>query len=511
MAVFWRERERKIIPRWRDSEAAPITGELDSSTLTARAEPFDDSFIDNRLRDWRNHKTISFAADLLSAAFVLNQFDVAADAAGFILKDKSGASTSVRDLANRVIRPGDLDKRHSSVALPERSHIYRRIHTIRKRLHKDPRNAIAWVDIALQYTLLDEGKLAARAMDIALYLGPTNRFVLRSAARLYIHQDDYGHAHHILREAPNVSSDPWLLAAEISAASIARRTSKLVKLGQKMVEGFSHSPIHVTELASALATLELKNGNSRGARKLFATALRSPTENSLAQAVWARKSIKTLEIDPQGFKTPRSFEAKAIKAFRSTSLSAALHETKGWLYDQPFSARPAQLGSFVAGLLEEYEEGLRIIDLGLIANPDNETLKFNRVFALASLNRAEQAQAALDDIDTSACADPAVAEVIKLANQGLIFYRLGLPDLGRFHYREALERAQGKQKLHIRVMAAIFFAREEILAGSPQAKVIKELVYREAKEDNSASTVAAIKHMETVEKQLFDAVHKNSK
>jgi tetratricopeptide (TPR) repeat protein len=511
VAVFLSERERKIIPRWRDSQATPTTGELNSSGPKPHPEIFDDSFLDQRLRDWQRNKTISFGADLLSAAFVLNKFSIATDAANFILKDSTDASAMVKDLAHRILNPNDYYKGRGSVMLPEREHIYRRIHSLKQRLHQEPRNAIVWVDLALQYTLLDERKRAARAMDIALYLAPTNRFVLRSAARLYIHHDDYGQAHHILREAPNVRRDPWLVAAEISAASIAQRTSKLIKHGEKMLGDFSHSPLHITELATALATLELVNGNTRGARKLFTTALDSPTENSFAQAVWARKRINSLEIDPRGFNIPRSFEARTIKAFRAGSLSTALHDAKGWLYDQPFSARPAQFGSFVAGILADYEESLRIIDLGLISNPDNELLQFNRIFALASLDRVEEAQTAINEIDISDSNDPTATEIHKMANQGLICFRQGLPDLGRFHYRLALEKAHGDQKRHLRVMAAIFYAREEILAGSPQAKDIKEMVYKEAKEDNSPATIAAIKHMETIENQVIARAQNHSR
>jgi len=62
----------------------------------------------------------------------------------------------------------------------------------------------------------------------------------------------------------------------------------------------------------------------------------------------------------------------------------------------------------------------------------------------------------------------------------LIYYRRGKSELGKEFYRQALAKAEGKAFESMRAMAAIYFAREEILAGSPNSSTILELAHREA-------------------------------
>src|SRR5437868_434116 len=152
-------------------------------------------------------------------------------------------------------------------------------------------------------------------MDVAVGLAPTNRFVLRSASRLYIHVGRKGKAHHILERAESTKYDPWLLSAEIAAASAAERTSKLVRSGERMIEDESIPIFQKNELGSAIATLELAHGKIKRARNLFRDALTAPTENTVAQADWAlrKKYMDALDVDLDRvrFATPRSFEASA--------------------------------------------------------------------------------------------------------------------------------------------------------------------------------------------------------
>ena len=156
------------------------------------------------------------------------------------------------------------------------------MHDVRRKLNAYPRNPILWTNLARLYTSLGVQDKATRAMRVALSLAPENRFILRAASRLCLHQGEPEEAHQILLRAPNLTADPWLLAAEIATASARGKTSRLVKTGRNLLESPRHSPFDLSELASALGTLEIMEGNRRAAHRLITVSLGKPTENSIA-------------------------------------------------------------------------------------------------------------------------------------------------------------------------------------------------------------------------------------
>jgi len=328
--------------------------------------------------------------------------------------------------------------------------------------------------------------------------------VLRAAARLYVHLGDYGFANYIVRDAETVGRDPWVVATEIVTATIAGRNSRLVKTGFKLLEDFSRAPAHVSELASALATLEFSHGNHRASRKLFRRALDSPNENSLAQARWAAEQLG-LDIEETRFHVPLAFEADAIQFYQLGDMKKAFHQAKAWLYDQPFSIQPAHLACFLSSVaLEEYQETLSLIELSERSNPGNLDLCYHKVFALASLNLVDEAQAELDEA-MKASSDTRY-QVLALANQGLIYYRRGAPDLGRDSYRQALLKAEGKAFEPMRAMAAIYYAREELLTRAPNSNLVLELAYREADGVSGGGVEVAFGRLCELEKELAKSI-----
>jgi hypothetical protein len=101
-------------------------------------------------------------------------------------------------------------------------------------------------------------------------------------------------------------------------------------------------------------------------------------------------------VDPASLELPRAFEARAWSEFYLGSWVRALRAGKRWLRDQPFSASPAVHASYVASVaLEDYEEGVRIANSGLLANPNDPTLLNNLSYSLANFGRLQEAEAAL--------------------------------------------------------------------------------------------------------------------
>lgn len=491
MGTFLEDKDRNIIPRLRSFEATLALGELDPVVAKDERVPQDRNSIASKLKAWRKNGTLSFAADLVAAAFVLGEREEAFEAAEFLLADVSQASPSAKVIARRILYPDEeRDRSHSSrLSLPHTDQIRENIRLIRARTRGEPRNAILWADLAREYALVGEvvGKKskAMRAMDIAVALGPTNRFILRSAARLYVHVGRADKTHYILRKATATRFDPWLLSAEIAVASAGNRTSNWVKNGQRMLSDTSLSLFQKNELASAVGMLELSHGKTKSARNLFRQALIEPTENTVAQVEWAhrKKHMSGLDLDlgivrPQ---TAYSFEATAWELFSASAWKKSLDQSLEWLRDQPFSTRPVMLASYLAlSVLEDYRYGEQITRIGLRANPTDATLLNNMAFVCASSGRLAEAEELFKSIKAEDIREVTQGMTI-IATAGLIAFRRGSTEEGRALYRQAMDLAKGQQYRKHRAVAAIYLAREEILARSPEAEKAVELANNETR------------------------------
>lgn len=476
MPAFLDQKDRKIIPRWRDFKTTASLGELQSTKQAVSPTSKPEDFLETKIRDWQKQRTASFASDLLGAAFVLGRQNEVRDAAEFILTKDSGATRAARSLATKVLGRTPPDDTSQLVTLNPRQ----RIHFLRTRLGDEPRNSLAWVDMAREYAILAMPDKAAFAMDIGTKLAPENRFILRSAARLHIHLDDPERAHHLLLKAESTPTDPWLVAAEIAISQLVKQPSKFIKRGRGMLSAGSYSPFHLTELASALATSEMDAGNVRNAKKLFRQALEKPTENSVAQVEWALTHSLGIELSPQHLLMPYSFEARALDAFYTGSWRQSLQESWAWLKDQPFSSRPAIHGSYVASVaLSDFEEGEQLTRLGLTANPHDFLLLNNLVFSLASMGKLEEAEETFAKINRAALSPS--NEVVWLATRGLLYYRGGQLQEGRALYQQAIEKARGEPFRRLRMMATIFWALQELHSNSFEAKEVKAFALDQSK------------------------------
>jgi len=287
----------------------------------------------------------------------------------------------------------------------------------------------------------------------------SNRFVARSAARFFVHLDDSERALKALSKA-QARNDPWLLAAHIAVSDIAGKTSGLMKTGKAMSTSGNFSDFSLAELRAAIATTEMGAGGDKRARRLFESALISPTENALAQVRWAEQQMQREIVDtPVAVK--RDYEAQARFYLSHQNWDAAGIEIKKWLRDEPFSTRPAIIGSFISSVIQEdYTSALLLIKEGLRANPEDVTLINNEAFCLASLNRVDEAIKALNRIPSDKI--HTVTDAIALnATLGLIQFRGGQPDEGRASYRRALELAGKRDVARSKALALAFFAREE--------------------------------------------------
>lgn len=462
MSGFEPNRQRRIVPRWREARLSLPTGELTPlPSGIAKPEALPEE-LGRRQEEWRQNHSVPFAADLAGVALTLGVPERAHDAAEFLLNEGvANTNPALATLANAV-----LGRLPPISILPTRTkeELSKAVHETRTRLRSEPRNGLLWVDLARHYTVLGQPASAATAMHRGLAIFPESRFVIRSAARFHIHTGDLDYASELLRRNPRTPHDPWLLAAEVAVASILGRSPKHIKQARSFVANEGLARRHITELAAALGTLDLGSGKRRDVRKLLRLSLEDPTDNALAQVRWIANVIPHLSIDPSLLSAPRTFEARALEHFSRQEWTATMNAAVEWFNDEPFSSRPARMATFVgAVLLEDYDASARLAHDALRASPKEQALRNNLVFALASAGRLEEA------IEEAGLADESKMEAplpwVWQATRGLLAFRAGYPDVGRSLYRATIA-ATMEHYLETAAFAAGFLAREEFMAGT---------------------------------------------
>lgn len=465
MAASVEDKARNVIPRWRDYKSTLLLQEL---SAFGNAKPIDFDTLTDLYGDWRRNPTVWHASDLLSAAIILARTAEIPDILQFLAAHPDSPAYT-RQVAERLLDRENIDKTERVAVISALEDVRKIISTSRSAAKQDPRNSVFWIDLARGYTILGLQEKACKAVTVALSLSPTNRFVLRSAARFYLHIRQALHAHRILRTAENTKYDPWLLAAEIAIASSVDASPRFALQGRKLLEQLG-AQLNTTELASALATLELSNGKNRKAKKLFEDALVVPNENSLAQAEWASGEISNLHVNAAEVDVPLNFEARAREYFTAGHFDSALTQATEWFVDQPFSSRPAALASYIgATFFDDHKGAIEIVKKSLAANPGDPVLLNNLAFSLASLDRTAEAENALSDINRS---DPDFSDITVTATKGLIEYRRGNVALGQEEYLHAIDLAQQAKNLDYLAQAMLYFAREELLSGSLDAEIV---------------------------------------
>ena len=460
--------KRTIVPRWRNSTVAATTGELAPLQVRpASTLPADEELL-RLIEEWQAHRSVAFASDLLAAGLVLDSVDreEVVDAGNYVISLGTQVPSAVTRLAKSV--RGSLDDyyelsdttgqyeivEHSRQAIRDQKH----------SLRVQPRNSMAWVDIARHYATLGENRKALSSMERASILDPDNRFVLRSAARLYIHLEDFERGYDVLRRSPAVRVDPWLRAAEIAIAGLMDKMPSRLGHTRRVLRASKLAPLHVSELATAVATFELNAGSTRSARYLFNLGLEDPTENAVAQANWASGHVSGISLLPNHFRLPRTYEARAIHHFEKLELAECLSECLNWLMDEPFSLRPVEIGTFAAIVgFEDYQNAIRLAKWGLQSHSDSFTLRNNLTIALAELGSLDEAKAEFGRINSESLGRN--AEMYWLATRGLLAFRELAYEEGRRLYQQAVDSAAHESDKLTKVMALLHWALEEIRAS----------------------------------------------
>jgi tetratricopeptide (TPR) repeat protein len=357
---------------------------------------------------------------------------------------------------------------HGPTAKPAevKNHDWRKaINQSRSALREYPRDAMRWADIGLAHTVLGNAEQAVRCLRIAVDLAPNNRFVLRAAARCFLHWGDPERAHAVLRSTPFVLHDPWLLAAEIATASSRGRRSRLYKEAKDLLLMRSIPDRDLSELATALGKLELQHGADKKASQLFTRALIEPTENVVAQIKWDVNERQNLTISGgiENINAPFLFEAKAADRYAAGDWSGAIENSDLWLRDQPFSSRPASTASHAAHLVGDYERAVDYLSNAKTSNPNDVMLLNNLAYYQVLAGRMADAEATFKILAELEAVGS--ERLIIRATSGLLYFRNRRPDVGRVLYEHTIAEADAERRYDIKAVALANLAREEFFDG----------------------------------------------
>lgn len=237
-----------------------------------------------------------------------------------------------------------------------------------------------------------------------------------------------------------------------------------------LVESKTLPDEQLTELHSALATQFLEDGRTKAAKHAFERSLLKPTDNTVAQAHWARRHIRSLSLSASNMGINRGFEARAHGAYDEKNWLAAKMETSRWQLDEPFSCHPASFGSYLGvTILGDYEFALQCAEIGLMAEPRDATLLNNKAVALAYMNETKQAFETFRLIPTEDTENH--PQYVHIATAGLLNFRAGYVEEGREHYQRASDLTQGKAKSRV----LLHWAGEELRVQSADAPKLREL------------------------------------
>lgn len=174
------DKKRFVVPRWRPAARVAAAGELamPGKPLQNPAIPAE---LKDRLEAFRLRSDIVAAAELVETALVEGREQEAERAARSLVLDDSGATPLVRKQAALLLaRLNAEELARSDVD----------VGPIRRHLHRYPQDALSWVDLSLGFVTKGKKDKARRAMKVAMQLAPTDRHVLRSAARMHLHLEE---------------------------------------------------------------------------------------------------------------------------------------------------------------------------------------------------------------------------------------------------------------------------------------------------------------------------------
>lgn len=482
MSTLFENKDRKVIPNFRNLKKTLDLGELNPNKITT--DPFEKDDLASYYKDFLDDKSVGTAGDLISAAIVNNIFNdpIIIEAANFLLKNHSHASQLQITVAKKILNingkneKSNINTLDDFLELRSRPIINDRIRRIKNDKSYFLGNPFLYVELARLYSIIGQKELAIKNIKIAKSLSQYNRYVLRSYSRLMAHFGDLDAAHENLKRSSATKHDPWLMASEIAFASLRDKSSNFLKIGNTLLTSKEFDSFSISELASSIGTVELINGNRKKSKSLLQSALLSPNDNALAQIEWINNKEDFFDLDVAKLNVDNKYEALTLENYNSKNWKETIKHAENWFIDMPFAKRPIMFGHHAASFfLEDHELAIKFCKAGLVANPNDAQIINNIAFSYAMNNDAQIAFEYLAKVNISSVKEDHI-RICLLATSGLAHYRSGNPLIGREFYLKAIKEANEKKNDYYSKLALMNLAREEMRISSPVAKSLYDQV-----------------------------------
>ena len=463
-------KERLLIPRWRSFDRTIALGELD--TLSKKTVNLStDLEVYSKIRNWEDNPGIVSAGRVVQTAIVeAYSSKEVIDAAKYLVKKSPNVQPLLVKLARGVIDRGNGQQKKIKLVDLNPTEERRKLLKSQRLYRKSP---ISLVDLARTDLILGRFGFAKRNMEKALHYAPNDRFVIRCASRFYLNQGDPEKAYHIVQNCEATPYDPWLLAVEISLAKVVQEKPNFLEQGYKVVDNRNIKPLHISELASVLGTVELFNGSYNSAKKYFKKSLKDPTGSSMAQAAWVtgRDDSITLTI-PSIPKDLESREAEVFYYSKKGEWKNAIHSCKRWVESEIYSLRPIEIGSEITSFIDDHKGTVSLIDKVWPKERLTSELLNRKAYSLALLGELDDAEETLQFIDKT----NKIQWIVSIANQGLIEFRRKNLEKGEKYYERAISLFEREKEKNNANVAKIYYAREAALSKRPKASEFVEQV-----------------------------------
>lgn len=456
---------RNVLPYWRSfsetvrlGEVAPLTNKISVPIVP----------ITTYIHDWEVYHSVATGGDLLSAAIMNGQVElpIVKEVAKFMLEREDELSAHLKQVSQLVLfgKPKrTIPNLSIKSLLNNKDELIRKIRILKHYNAIYPRNPVAYIELASCYTLLGNTEKSKDMIEIALRLAPHQRFVSRSAARFFMHIDDKDRAYEVLAHNETVKNDPWILASEIAVSTANGKIPMHMKSGLNLLSA-DISPYELSELASAIGTVEMMHGNRKKARQAISMAIKAPNDNGFAQVTWWAKYYgENIDLIKKSG-TPSLYEAQSIEALSQDQYQISLDASIQWLIQMPFSKRAALFASEVAyTYLKDYEVANSILKIGLQSSPQDPVLLNNLAYSCALQGNVVQAEQTLKTLLGVVRQNGDFREqVCYEATCGLTEYRKGNREDGAKLYQKAIMRAIENKADKLANLAMLNYIREDI-------------------------------------------------
>jgi len=368
------------------------------------------------------------------------------------------------------------------VGLQGEEDIREAIARLRKHISNNTMDALAWLDLSYYYALSSQQESSLRSILVAAELAPKAPFIVRSAARAFLHYGKPEQALKMLRRSFNSTGDMSFAVSEIA---IAKQTKLKSRFEDRVFKIFKSPSSRIlkssvwSEIGATVATNESFSGAHKKAKKSALSVVdKISNENVLAQLEWLSSR--------ENFSIPRKpflygdFEADAISAYNEGRLDVAARLCVDWARFQPFSSAPGMHGSYVASVaLGDFELAEKLSSYAFRFSYDEFLSINNYAFSLAANSKPFEAMNVLSKVKVNRL--DYKDQLTFFATTGYILFKLNECEAARIQYRKALA---GFEKARFRKSYAIAAHFWMTLDEEARSKGLFEKVNEIVKDEN---------------------------